>query len=729
MGISFNQNKKMFHISSNKTTYIIKILDTNHLISLYWGKKLNSDNVEYVFRTRDFGSFLTNTDNINGFMIESTSLEYPSFGATDLRSPAIEFQFKDGTSATDLRYKCHNIYKGKNKLDNLPATYIENDTEAETLEITLIDSLKNVEVILSYSVFEEFNAITRSVKVKNLSKEPVNIERILSANFDFKDAKFDFIQLSGAWARERDFVRTPLRRGSQSIESRRGASSHAQNPFIALARPDTNEHTGDIFGFSLVYSGNFLANIEVDMYENSRVQIGINPFDFKWLLESGEEFQAPEVVMAYSHEGITGMSHIYHNLYGKRLCRGKYRDKTRPILINNWEATYFDFDDKKIEAIAKEASSLGIELFVLDDGWFGKRNDDKSSLGDWFVNEEKLNGGLNNLANKINNMGMKFGLWFEPEMVSPISKLYEKHPNWCIHIDGRTKSTARNQLILDLGRNDVKEYIIETVSNVLKSANIEYVKWDMNRNMSEVASSVLDPARQRETSHRYILGLYEILEEITNRFPNILFESCSGGGGRFDAGMLYYMPQVWTSDDTDAIERLKIQHGTSIVYPNVTMGCHVSAVPNHQAHRITPLKTRGAVAMSGNFGYELDITKLSNEEKEIMKEQINFYKEVRDTIQFGKLYRLSNPFEDNDVALMYVSDDKKEIIVTLVRQYATVNRGFTNLKLKGLDENSSYEVVGENLTLGGDILMNLGLNIPMFEGDFASKVWRLIKKD
>lgn len=729
MGISFNQNKKMFHISSNKTSYIIKILDTNHLISLYWGKKLNSDNVEYVFRTRDFGSFLTNTDNINGFMIESTSLEYPSFGATDLRSPAIEFQFKDGTSATDLRYKCHNIYKGKNKLDNLPATYIENDTEAETLEITLIDSLKNVEVILSYSVFEEFNAITRSVKVKNLSKEPVNIERILSANFDFKDAKFDFIQLSGAWARERDFVRTPLRRGSQSIESRRGASSHAQNPFIALARPDTDEHTGDIFGFSLVYSGNFLANIEVDMYENSRVQIGINPFDFKWLLESGEEFQAPEVVMAYSHEGITGMSHIYHNLYGKRLCSGKYRDKTRPILINNWEATYFDFDDKKIEAIAKEASSLGIELFVLDDGWFGERNNDKSSLGDWFVNEEKLNGGLNKLANKINNMGMKFGLWFEPEMVSPISKLYEKHPNWCIHIDGRTKSTARNQLILDLGRNDVKEYIIETVSNVLKSANIEYVKWDMNRNMSEVASSVLDPARQRETSHRYILGLYEILEEITNRFPNILFESCSGGGGRFDAGMLYYMPQVWTSDDTDAIERLKIQYGTSIVYPNVTMGCHVSAVPNHQAHRITPLKTRGAVAMSGNFGYELDITKLSNEEKEIMKEQINFYKEVRDTIQFGKLYRLSNPFEDNDVAWMYVSDDKKEIIVTLVRQYATVNRGFTNLKLKGLDKNSSYEVVGENLTLGGDILMNLGLNIPMFEGDFASKVWRLIKKD
>ena len=729
MGIKFNESKKIFHISSNKTSYIIQVLNTGHLTNLYWGKKLNSDNVEYGFRTRDFGSFLTNTDNIEGFMAESISLEYPGFGATDLRSPAVELQFEDGTTATDFRYKSHKIINGKSKLQGLPATYVENESEAETLEITLIDSLKNVEVVLSYSVFEEFDAITRSIKIKNLSNENINIERALSANVDFKDSKFDLIQLSGAWARERDFVRNPLRRGSQSIESRRGASSHAQNPFIALARKDATENTGDVFGFSLVYSGNFLANVEVDMYENARAQMGINPFDFKWLLENGEEFQAPEVVLAYSSEGLTGMSHIYHNLYGKRLCRGKYRDEIRPILINNWEATYFDFNDEKIEAIAKDASSLGVELFVLDDGWFGERNSDKSSLGDWFVNEEKLKGGLNKLATKINNMGMKFGLWFEPEMVSPISKLYEKHPDWCIHIDGRTRSTARNQLILDLGRPDVREYIIETVSNVLNSANIEYVKWDMNRNMSEVASTVLSANRQRETYHRYMLGLYEVLEEITSRFPNILFESCSGGGGRFDAGMLYYMPQTWTSDDTDAIERLKIQHGTSMVYPNVTMGCHVSAVPNHQAHRITPLETRGAVAMSGNFGYELDITKLSSEEKEIMQEQINFYKEVRHTIQFGDLYRLANPFEDNDVSWMYVSKDKTEVVVNLVRQYATVNRGFANLKLRGLDKDASYEIVGEDLTLGGDILMNLGVNVPMFEGDFKSKTWRLIKKD
>ena len=729
MAITFNENNKIFHISSNETSYIIKILNTGHIVSLYWGKKLNSGDIEYVFRTRDFGSFLTNTDNIDGFMIESTSQEYPCFGATDLRSPAVELQFEDGTTATDFRYKSHNIFTGKNKLQGLPATYIEDSTEAQTLEITLIDSLKNVEAVLSYSVFEGFNAITRSVKIKNLSNEKINVERVLSANFDFKDGKFDIIQLSGAWARERDFVRTPLRRGSQSIESRRGASSHAQNPFIALARPETTENTGDIYGFSLVYSGNFLANVEVDMYENARTQIGINPFDFKWLLESGEEFQSPEAVMVYSPEGLTGMSHIYHNLYGKRLCRGKHRDAIRPILINNWEATYFDFNHEKIEAIAKEASSLGIELFVLDDGWFGERNSDKSSLGDWFVNKEKLNGGLDKLVNKINDMGMKFGLWFEPEMISPISKLYEKHPDWCIHIDGRTRSTARNQLILDLGREDVREYIIDSLSNVLGSANIEYVKWDMNRNMSEVASMVLPASRQRETYHRYMLGLYEVLETITNKFPNILFESCSGGGGRFDAGMLYYMPQVWTSDDTDAIERLKIQYGTSMVYPNVTMGCHVSAVPNHQAFRMTPLETRGTVAMSGNFGYELDITKLSSKEKEIMKEQIDFYKEVRNTIQFGNLYRLSNPFEDNDVSWMYVSKDKKEVVVNLVRQRATVNRGFSNVKLQGLDKDSTYEIVGENLTLGGDILMNIGLNVPLFQGDFASKTWKLIKKD
>ncbi len=660
--------------------------------------------------------------------MELVPQECPTFGATDLRSPSLEFQYEDGTSATDLRYKSHRIYKGKKKLSGLPAIYVEGEEEATSLEVTLVDSLKSLEVILTYNVFEDFDAITRSLKIVNNSDEKINIERVLSANVDFTTDEFDFIQLSGSWGRERHILRNPLRSGSQSIESRRGASSHAQNPFMALCSKEANEEYGDVYGFSLVYSGNFLANVEVDMYRNARAQIGINPFDFKWLLESKEEFQAPEVVLVYSSKGLNGMSQIYHNLYRKRLCRGKYRDKVRPILINNWEATYFDFNEVKIKEIAKEASKLGMELFVLDDGWFGNRNDDKSSLGDWFVNEEKLKGGLSKLAKDINNMGLEFGLWFEPEMISPVSKLYEKHPNWCIHIPGRTRSQARSQLILDLSRKEVCDYIIEAISKVLESANIYYVKWDMNRNMTEVGSLGLTSERQRETAHRYILGLYRVMDEITNRFPNILFESCSGGGGRFDPGILYYMPQTWTSDDTDAIERLKIQFGTSMVYPPISMGCHVSAVPNHQANRITSLETRGVSAMAGNFGYELDITKLSDEEKEELKEQISLYKEIRETVQFGTLYRLKSPFNSNEVAWMTISEDKNEVVVSYVRQCALVNENFRNLKLTALDKDSEYEIIGEDIVLSGDELMYIGLNIPELYGDYVSKLWRLKRK-
>ena len=463
------------------------------------------------------------------------------------------------------------------------------------------------------------------------------------------------------------------------------------------------------------------------MYENARAQIGINPFDFTWILEEGEEFTAPEAVLVYSNEGLTGMSHIYNCLYGKRLCRGEYRDKIRPILINNWEATYFDFNEIKIKEIAKEAKNLGMELFVLDDGWFGTRYLRVSSLGDWFVNEDKLKDGLNKLATQINEMGLQFGLWFEPEMVSPISELYKEHPDWCLHIPGRNRSEARRQLILDFSREDVCNYIIEKISEVLSSAPISYVKWDMNRNMSEIGSAKLPANRQREVAHRYMLGLYKVLEEITTRFPHVLFESCSGGGGRFDPGMLYYMPQTWTSDNTDAIERLKIQFGTSMVYPNASIGCHVSAVPNHQVDRITPIETRGVVAMSGNFGYELDITKLPECEKEIIKEQVKLYKEIRETIQFGKYYRLSSPFENNDAAWMFISKDCEEIIVSFVRTLAKPNPKFVYLKLVGLDENSDYEILGENLIVGGDELMNIGLNVPELKGDYQAKMWRLKK--
>ena len=727
MAIVYDASSKTFNLSTSKTSYVLKVLGSNHVAHVYWGKKIKAKNLDYVLRSKNWGSFLTNTDNIDDFMLEMTPQEYPGYGSTDLRTPAVELQFSDGTSATDFRYESHNIYAGKNKLNNLPATYVEDENEAMTLELTLVDSLKNVKLILSYSVFEEFDAITRSVKIINESNEDVNINRVLSANVDFRDSDYELLQLSGAWARERHIIRKEIRSGSQSIESRRGSSSHAQNPFMALVRKDTTEQHGEVYGFSLIYSGNFLANVEVDMYENARAQIGINPFDFTWLLKSKEEFTAPEAVLVYSNEGLTGMSHIYNCLYGKRLCKGKYRDEVRPILINNWEATYFDFNETKIKEIAREATNLGMELFVLDDGWFGKRDDDNSSLGDWFVNEEKLKGGLNKLATEINEMGLQFGLWFEPEMVSPISELYKEHPDWCIHIPGRNRSEARRQLILDYSREDVCNYIIEKISEVLSSAPISYVKWDMNRNMSEIGSAKLPANRQREVAHRYILGLYKVLEEITTRFPDVLFESCSGGGGRFDPGMLYYMPQTWTSDNTDAIERLKIQFGTSMVYPNASIGCHVSAVPNHQVDRITPIETRGIVAMSGNFGYELDITKLPESEKEIIKEQVKLYKEIRETIQFGKCYRLSSPFENNDVAWMFISKDCEEIIVSFVRTLAKPNSKFISLKLVGLDESSKYEILGENIIVGGDELMNIGLNVPELKGDYQAKMWRLKK--
>ncbi|MBC2478280.1 alpha-galactosidase, partial [Clostridium beijerinckii] len=476
-------------------------------------------------------------------------------------------------------------------------------------------------------------------KFLNCGKEDLKLQRALSMSIDFNNSNYDFLHLHGAWARERHMERTPLLIGTQSIESRRGSSSHNQNPFIALLSKDATEEHGDVYGFSLVYSGSFLAQAEVDQFETTRISMGINPFDFSWLLKPKESFQTPEVVMVYSSQGLGEMSRTYHRLYRKRLCRGVYRDKTRPILVNNWEATYFDFNAEKIESIGKAAKELGIELFVLDDGWFGKRNGDESSLGDWVVDKNKLPNGLEDLANRINNLDLQFGLWFEPEMVSPDSDLYRAHPDWCLHVPGRYRTQGRNQLVLDLSREDVCDYIIDSLSKILNSVNISYIKWDMNRNMTEIASALLPPERQRETAHRYMLGLYKIYEKLTTAFPNILFEGCSGGGGRFDAGILYYMPQIWTSDDTDAVERLKIQYGTSIVYPISTMGAHVSAVPNHQVHRNTSLKMRGDVAMLGNFGYELDLTNFNDEEIETVKKQVETYKELRELIQFGDMYR------------------------------------------------------------------------------------------
>jgi alpha-galactosidase len=590
----------------------------------------------------------------------------------------------------------------------------------------MLDSLTGLKVALSYTVFEEFNVITRSVKFINEGTQTLKLLNALSLCVDFRDADFDFLHLHGAHVKERYIERQPLRHGIQSIESTRGASSHQHNPFIALLRKDATEDSGEVYAFNFVYSGNFLAQAEVDQFSSTRVTMGINPFDFCWILEPDEAFQTPEAVMVYSSEGLGSMSRTFHDLYRTRLVRGTYRDKERSILVNNWEATYFDFNAEKIIDIAKVGREVGIELFVLDDGWFGKRNNDTSSLGDWFVDREKLPDGLDNLALRVQEMGMEFGLWFEPEMISVDSDLYRKHPDWCLHVPGRNRSESRNQLVLDFSRDDVCYEIIKRVSNILASVPISYVKWDMNRHMTEIGSAALPPERQRETAHRYMLGLYKVMENITTSFPDVLFESCSGGGGRFDPGILYYMPQTWTSDNTDAVSRLKIQYGTSLVYPIVSMGAHVSAVPNHQVHRSTSMDMRGDVAMSGNLGYELDLTKLTEDEKEIVKKQVSHYKEIRKLIQFGDFYRLQSPFEGNEIAWLFTDKDKTQAMVFYFRVLAEPAAPLTVLKLKGIDSSKKYRVIGTDKVYGGDELSYVGLSIPVeIKGDFQSYVWQL----
>jgi len=726
MNITFEESTKSFHVQTGNTSYIMQIYKDGYLAHLYWGRRIRKAISNELLALEPRGSFSANPDNKDdSFSLDTLPQEFPSYGNTDLRVPAYEVQLENGTTITDLRFVSYNILKGKPALKGLPSTYVENEDEALTLEIVMFDSLIDLKVVLSYSIFDKHDAITRSVRFINEGYTNLKLLRALSMSVDFNKGEYDFMHLSGSWARERHVERIALSSGNKSIESRRGASGHQQNPFIALLSRDATEEHGEVYGFSLVYSGSFLAQAEIDQYNTTRVSMGINPFGFSWLLTPSETFQTPEVVMIYSCEGIGKMSRTYHKLYRLRLCRGKFRDALRPVLVNNWEATYFDFNADKIEDIAKVGKELGIELFVLDDGWFGKRDNDKTSLGDWVVDKNKLPMGLDDLASRVNKLGLQFGLWFEPEMISPDSDLYRLHPDWCLHVPGRTRSQARAQLVLDLSRKDVCDYIIEAVSSVLKSAPISYVKWDMNRNMTEIGSSLLAPERQSETSHRYMLGLYSVMESITTSFPNILFESCSGGGGRYDPGILFYMPQTWTSDDTDAVERLKIQYGTSIVYPTSTMGCHVSDIPNHQVGRNTSLKMRGDVAMSGNFGYELDLTKFSREEKEEVKLQISLYKELRELIQHGDMYRLLSPFEGNIAAWMFVSVDKTEAFISYFKVLATVNGPAEKLTLRGLDPDLNYKIAGKEGFYGGDQLMYSGLNITGLNGDYSSITWRI----
>ena len=721
MPIIYNEKTREFHLYNQEISYIIKILDNDQPGQLYYGKRLTyredfSHLFEYAMRDMSPYAFEGNST----FSLENIKQEYPTFGCGDMRFPAYEIERENGSHVVEFVYKEHKIYNGKPKLEGLPATYVESDDEAQTLELVLEDTSINTRIVLLYTIYEAFPVIARSVRFECDSDEKITLLSAMSACVDLPDKDYEMIDLAGVWARERHVRRHKLDYGIQSIYSMRGCSSYQFNPFLALARENADEFQGQVYGFSLVYSGNFLAQTEVDNYDTARVLMGIHPNGFKWTLGKGESFQTPEMVMVYSEAGLNGMSQTFHKLYRTRLARGTWRDKVRPILINSWEAFYFDFDAPKLLGLADAAADLGMELFVLDDGWFGKRDDSTSSLGDWYPNEEKLKGTLKELAEKINAKGLKFGLWIEPEMTNKDSDLYRAHPDWLLAEQGKRICHSRTQYVLDFSKKEVREYIGDMLENLLAEVPVSYIKWDLNRTFSEVFSNGNDREYQGKVCHKYILGVYELYERLTSRFPHVLFESCASGGARFDPGMLYYAPQGWTSDDTDAIERLKIQYGTSMVYPVSCMGSHVSASPNHQTNRVTPLETRADVAYFGTFGYELDLLKLDEEDKAEIRRQIAFMKEKRDLIQKGTFYRLKSPFEGNETAWMIVSEDQKKALVGYYRVMQPVNVGFKRLKLKGLKEDTCYKVSGYDYDCYGDELMQVG----MILSDSASGVWK-----
>jgi alpha-galactosidase len=730
MGIHFNKKSKAFMLEAKDTSYIIAIVDQEQFLGhVYFGTKIVDEDINYLMRLEEppFVPSKNNRDRTS--FLDSFPMEYSTSGLGDYREPCLQVQTKSGMTTCGISYLSHKIYSGKPTLEGMPATFgLEQD--CTTLEITAIDRHLNLQVVLVYTTFEQLDVITRSVRLKNLSSESIILKRVLSACIDFDSMNMDIVTLHGSWARERHVSRRAINYGKQGISSIRGESSHQDNPFLAVMDRTATEETGEVFGFNFVYSGNFLAQAEGCQFDTTRVVMGINPYDFSWKLRPQEEFTAPEVVMVHSNKGLGKMSRTFHDLYRKHLIRGEYKDKKRPILINNWEATYFNFDTQKLIDIAKEAAKLGIEMLVMDDGWFGKRSDDNTSLGDWVVNEDKIKGGLKYLVDEVNKLGMKFGIWFEPEMISPDSDLYRAHPDWCIHIDGRVGSLARNQYVLDFSRKEIRDYVYDSLKKILSCANIEYVKWDMNRQLSEVGNSILEPDCQRELWHRYVLGVYDVMERLTSEFPHVLLENCSGGGARFDPGMLYYSPQIWCSDDTDAIERLKIQHGTSLVYPVSAMGAHVSDCPNHTVGRITPFETRGYVALSGTFGYELDVTKIPQQDKDLIPKQVEQYHKYNDLIRAGDLYRISNIFEQpNFNCVEYVSKDKSEALVIFVQVLSRPNHHSRRICLKGLEENAFYRNEETGSIHSGGALMHGGVLMTGLYGDFKGKLLHFIRSE
>ena len=711
---------KIFNLETENTLYQMKVDRFGVLNHLWYGEKTDCC-MDYLLDYPDagFSGNIYEAENERTYSLNTLPQEYSTSGVGDFRISAISVTHEDGSNALDLRVREYQIKKGKYEIPGLPAVYAKED-EAETLEITLKDTATEAEVILKYGVFEKEDVITRSVVVKNSGKTPIVINKVHSMCLDIPYGDWEWMHFYGRHTMERQAERVPVLHGISESSSSRGTSSHHQNPAVLLCEKDCTETNGHCIGAALMYSGGFQAQVEKDQLEQVRLVMGIHPDTFEWTLEAGEGFYTPEVILSCSTTGFAKLSQNFHHIIRNHVCRGTYQLSSRPVLINNWEATYFDFNEEKILNIARQASKLGIDMMVLDDGWFGKRDDDCSGLGDWFVNEKKLNGGLKALVEKINAMGMKFGLWFEPEMVSEDSDLYRNHPDWAIQIPGRKPMRSRYQLVLDMSNPEVVDYLYGVMSAILRENHIEYVKWDMNRSISDWYTATLSRGRQMEMPHRYVLGLYELLEKLTSEFPDVLFEGCSGGGGRFDAGMMYYCPQIWCSDDTDAHERTFIQYGTSFFYPTSTVGSHVSAVPNHQTGRITSIETRGVVAMAGSFGYELDLNQLSEEEKTVVAKQVTHYKEYQSLIYNGDYYRLANPFEDGMSAWSWISEDKKTILVQGVLFRAKPNVLRKTLRLMGLEAKKNYKIAGTEEVYTGVALMSGGVLLQRAVGDDVS---------
>lgn len=712
MAITFNETTRIFTLTTAHTTYQMQADAQGYLLHLYYGARTAGE-MDYLLNYGDRG-FSGNPNSAGSdrtYSLDALPQEYPSLGTGDFRNYALNIENADGSQCCNPVYITHEIAAGKYTLKGLPFVRAE-ENEAETLKIILEDPVTKVELHLLYGVLEKEDIITRSVIIKNAGKAPVTVKKAQSACLDFLHGDYDLIKFYGRHAMERNMERMPVSHESTRIGSRRGTSSHQYNPGVILAGKNTNEDSGSCYGMLFVYSGNFLVEAEKDQYDQTRIQMGLTDELFAYPLEAGAEFTAPEVILSYTNKGLSRLSQQYHHCIMNHICQGKYVHVNHPVLINSWEAAYFDFTGDTIVELAKEAKALGIDMVVMDDGWFGKRNDDNSSLGDWYVNEEKLGGTLTKLIERVNAEGVKFGIWIEPEMVSEDSDLYREHPDWAITIPGRKPVRSRNQLVLDFSRKEVRDEIFKRICAVLDQGNVEYIKWDMNRSLADIYAP--------NVTYDYVLGVYDFLEKLTNRYPDILIEGCSGGGGRFDAGMLYYTPQIWCSDNTDAINRTRIQYGTSFFYPVAAMGSHVSAVPNHQTGRVTSMHTRGVAAMSGTFGYELNPALLNAKEKAEIRAQLAQYREYQELIREGDYYRLSNPFQDNFAAWMVVSDDRSKALVSVIRLTAEANPPAAYVTLKGMEEDAFYREKTTGKVYPGAALMEAGILLPAAVSEYEA---------